>query len=85
MELNIKPLQGSHEVEVQVTFRLPRGGADNKDLSFERIERQGLRFNRLSRFHAPEIGSNPAECKHCMPGIKLIFERCPKLRRHNLA
>lgn len=38
MELNIKPLQGSHEVEVQVTFRLPRGGADNKDLSFEQIE-----------------------------------------------
>jgi hypothetical protein len=38
MELNIKPLKDSHEVEVQVTFRLPRGGADNKAMSFEQIE-----------------------------------------------
>jgi len=38
MELNIKPLENSHEIEVRVTFRLPRGGAANKDKSFEQIE-----------------------------------------------
>jgi len=36
--LNIKPLPNSLEVEVQVTFRLPRGGADNTAVSFEQIE-----------------------------------------------
>lgn len=38
MELNIKPLPNSHEVEVQVTFRLPRAGADPSAMSFEQIE-----------------------------------------------
>lgn len=38
MQLSIKSLEQSNEVEVHVTFRLPRGGADNKDTSFEQIE-----------------------------------------------
>lgn len=38
MELNVKPLENSHEIEVQVTFRLPRGGVANKNMSFEQIE-----------------------------------------------
>jgi len=38
MELNIKPLQDSHEVEVQVTFRLPRGGAGDQASSFGQNE-----------------------------------------------
>jgi hypothetical protein len=39
MKLGIKPLQDSHEIEVQVTFRLPRGGATGDSaMSFEQIE-----------------------------------------------
>ena len=38
MQLSIKPLEQSNEVEVHVTFRLPRGGANNPAQSFEQIE-----------------------------------------------
>ena len=38
MKLDIKPLQGSQELEVKVTFRIPRGGAGNPEMSFEQIE-----------------------------------------------
>lgn len=38
MKLDIKPLQDSYEIEVQVTFRLPRGGAGDPAMSFEQIE-----------------------------------------------
>jgi hypothetical protein len=38
MKLNIKPTPGSQELEVQVTFRIPRGGAGNPEMSFEQIE-----------------------------------------------
>jgi len=38
MELKIKPLHGSQELEVKVTFRIPRAGAGNPEMSFEQIE-----------------------------------------------
>lgn len=38
IKLDIKVLQDSQEVEVHVTFRLPRSGAGNQALSFEQIE-----------------------------------------------
>ena len=38
MELNIKPLSDSDEIEVRVVFRLPRGGALGTTASFLQIE-----------------------------------------------
>jgi hypothetical protein len=38
MKLDIKPVEGTQEVEVQVSFRLPRGGAGHEAMSFEQIE-----------------------------------------------
>lgn len=38
MKLDIKPVEGTQEVEVQVSFRLPRGGAANEAMSFEQID-----------------------------------------------
>jgi hypothetical protein len=74
MELNIKPTQGSQELEVQVTFRIPRGGAGNPEMSFEQIEQ--LLARQLN-----EIGNGTTEhllCDYDAPGSALKCEQGKK-------